>query len=286
MRNFNRPGIVLFGALCLLLAGITVSAAQPTAETPFRQGQVVVKADPDTLRAEGYNIVKVLPNAGLCVVQVPVGMEKGQVQALRARGKKAAPNRIAHKFVNDPVYSYQWHFPNVQAEQAWAITTGNGAIVAVLDSGLATGGEDGIGHVTNGIDIVNGDNDPYDGDGHGTHVSGTICQATNNNTGAAGLAYGASVMPVKVLDDSGSGSFADIADGIYWAVDHGAGVINMSLGIDAAYKVTNDPVVDPALDYAYAHNVTVCVASGNDGSRKNISYPAIYPTCIAVGATD
>ena len=158
--------------------------------------------------------------------------------------------------------------------------------VAVLDTGLATGGNDGIDCVAAGKDIVNGDWDPADGDGHGTHVSGTIAQRTDNAVGVAGLAHGVCIMPVKVLDDNGSGPFSDIADGIYYAVNNGARVINMSLGTNARYGVTNDSVFDPALDYAYANDVTVVCASGNDGSRKNISYPAIYPTTIAVGAVD
>lgn len=161
--------------------------------------------------------------------------------------------------------------------------------MAVLDTGLALGGPDGISNVftyTDGIDVVNGDNDPEDGDGHGTHVAGTIAQATNNGVGVAGLAYGATIMPVKVLDDSGSGSFADIAEGIVWAVENGAKVINMSLGVAARYQITNDPMVDPALELANAAGVTVVCASGNDGSRKNVGYPASYDTTIAVGSTD
>ncbi len=122
---------------------------------------------------------------------------------------------------------------------------------------------------------MNGDNDPMDGDGHGTHVSGTIAQTTNNNKGVAGLAHGACIMPVKVLDDNGSGSFADIADGIYYAVNNGALVINMSLGTNARFNIRNDLTMDPALDYAFSNGVTVVCASGNDGFKKNISYPAI-----------
>lgn len=93
-------------------------------------------------------------------------------------------------------------------------------------------------------------------------------------------------MAVKVLDDSGSGSFIDIAEGIRWATDNGAQVINMSLGVTASARMYNDPTVDPALDYAYNNGVTVVAAAGNDGFRKNVSYPAIYPSVIAVGATD
>jgi serine protease len=140
--------------------------------------------------------------------------------------------------------------------------------------------------VTSGYDIVNEDHYPVDGDGHGTHVSGTIRQNTNNGIGVAGLASGSCIMPVKVLNDSGSGSFADIADGIYYAVDNGAKVINMSLGSNSRFRITSDPIMDPALDYAYENGVTVVCASGNEGNRKNVAYPAIYPTTIAVGATD
>ena len=174
----------------------------------------------------------------------------------------------------------------MQASQAWDIASGAGATVAVLDTGLNTGGEDTPICVLPGIDIAYGDNDPSDGDSHGTHVSGTIAQATNNGLGVAGLAHGACILPVKVLDDTGSGGMAEIAEGIYWAVDNGADVINMSLGISARYNITHDAYVDPALDYAYSHNVTVVAASGNDGNRRNVGYPAIYPSVIAVGATD
>jgi serine protease len=254
---------------------------------PFRSGEVAVYASPDQLA--DFEVVKYLPHSGISVVRAESGREWGQVQRLRAQGKRAGLNFIAEAFAtpNDPFYNpYQWHFPAIQSEAAWDLTSGAEAVVAVTDSGLVPGGPDGIDCVVSGYDAVNGDFDPFDGDGHGTHVSGTIAQATNNGTAGAGMAYGACVMPVKVLNDSGSGSFADIAEGIYWAVDQGADVINMSLGVAARYQIYNDPIVDPALDYAYANRVTVVCASGNDGSRRNVGYPASYTTTIAVGATD
>lgn len=262
-----------------------VSAQSPDA-VPFAPGEVVVFASPDEL--PGELVVKYLPHSGLTIVRAERGRELGKINQFRAAGRRATVNRIAEAFVgpNDPYLQYQWHFYNVQAPDAWSLSTGQGVDVAVLDSGLATGGNDGIGCVKPGYDAVDGDADPADGNGHGTHVSGTIAQATNNGAGVAGLAYGACIIPVKVLNDQGSGTFADIAEGIHWAVDHGAKVINMSLGVDARYGLTSDPVVDPALDYAFEKNVTVVCASGNNGSRRNVSYPAIYPTTIAVGATD
>ena len=286
LKRTPRCAIASF-VLTLLVAGTTAQTTAPLGqETPFRQGEVAVFGTPDLFPSA--QVVKYLPNAGITVLRVSPGMEINAANALNGLGLIANPNYSARAFgtVNDPVASYQWHFTSVQAEAAWDITNGAGATVGVLDSGLNSGGPDGIGCIVNGWDVVNGDNSPFDGDGHGTHVSGTIAQATNNNTGVAGLAYGACIMPVKVLDDTGSGDFADIADGVIWAVDHGADVINMSLGTDARYGVTSIPTMDAALEYAYAQGVTVVCASGNESNRKQVSYPAIYATTIGVGATD
>ncbi|MEJ2766348.1 S8 family serine peptidase [Photobacterium sp. MCCC 1A19761] len=256
------------------------------AEPNFRPGQILVQASPDELGQE--KVLRFYPNAKVSLVEVEPGQESGKLNAYRAQGKKASKNFIATHFATEADYSsYQWHFERIQAADAWGLTSGVGETVAVLDTGLRLGGPDGIGCVSiqQGADIVNGDSDPTDGDGHGTHVSGTIAQ-TSGNYGVDGLAYGSCVMPVKVLSDSGSGSFADISDGIYFAVNNGAKVINMSLGVSARYGMTNDPLMDAALDYAADHGVIVVAAAGNDGFRKNVSYPAIYPSVIAVGATD
>jgi serine protease len=225
------------------------------------------------------------------VISVPVGTEEAVVAEFIAQGIIAGLNRILYATMvpNDAYYSpYQWHLTRIQGEAVWDITTGSGVTVAVLDTGLATAGAlDGIACIdANQYDVVNQDTDPDDGDGHGTHVSGTIAQTTNNLLGTAGMAHGACVLPVKVLDDGGSGSAADIAEGIVYAVDQGASVINMSLGYNAKWKITNDPIMDPALDYAHSQGVTVVCAAGNDSFDQNVSYPAIYPTTIAVGATD
>ena len=267
-------------------SGPVVSGSKPnnTNIPPFRSGQVVIAGAPETI-PDSYSVIKYLPNANLTVVKVEPGKERGHIQSLAAKGFRANLNLLA-KASDDPLSGFQWHFPLVQSSQAWNLGNGGGVIVAVLDTGLKTGGVDGIGYVVNGIDVVNSDVYPVDGDGHGTHVSGTIAKSTNNAIGIAGLAHGACIMPVKVLDDDGSGSFADITEGIYYAVNNGARVINMSLGTNARYDITNDQIMDLALNHAYTSGVTVVCASGNDGSRKNVSYPAIYPTTIAVGAVD
>lgn len=267
---------------------ITTGIASTNQGHPFKQGEIVVDGPPGA-HTQGLTIVKYLPNANLTVVQVENGKEFGLIQRFSRQGRRAGLNYLAHaSFVPDDQYynPVQWNFQSVQAQQAWDLTSGSGIVVAVLDTGLTVGGPDGLTCVASPYDVVNGDFFPEDGDGHGTHVSGTIGQVTNNGIGVAGLAYDACIMPVKVLDDSGSGTFADISDGIYWAVNNGARVINMSLGTNARYGVTSDIFMDAALDYAYNQGVTVVCAAGNDGNRKNVSYPAIYPTTIGVGATD
>ena len=131
-----------------------------------------------------------------------------------------------------------------------------------------------------GYDFVNNDEHPNDDEGHGTHVAGTIAQSTENSLGVAGVAYGAALMPVKVLDQNGSGYYSDVAEGIRWAVDNGAQVINLSLGGSSGATY-----LEEALAYAAGKGVVIVAAAGNDG-RSRLSYPAAYNQyVIAVGAT-
>jgi serine protease len=285
-----KRNIIFFAVVfcfCIWAVSPVFAAQVEKSEAPFVRGQVVVFGSPATISAD-YQVVKYLSHANMTVVKVTPGFEKAHAKSLRSKGKRAYVNRIATKFtVNDTWYeSDQWNFHVLQSDLAWGETTGSGAKVAVLDSGYNPNGYDKVNTCGTGKDFAYDDNDPFDGDGHGTHVSGTVAQTTNNSLGVAGLAYGACVLPVKVLDDYGSGSFADIADGIYYAITSNVDVINMSLGIDPKWGVTNDPLVDPALDDAYDAGITVVCASGNEGNRRSVGYPAIYPTTIAVGATD
>jgi serine protease len=188
---------------------------------------------------------------------------------------------------NDPKYQDQWHLTRVGAETAWNYSCGQGVTVAVVDTGIACydGGGFMKGTDLNGTRCVAGynfvsKNDvAADDQGHGTHVAGTIAQTTNNGHGVAGLAYCASLMPVKVLNRNGSGTMADVGEGIRYAADHGAQVINLSLGASRGAKVVKD-----AVDHALAKGVVVVAAAGNSG--RSVGYPAAYPGVIAVSATD
>ena len=133
-------------------------------------------------------------------------------------------------------------------------------IVADVDTGLDYTHEDIAGNYSaQGKDFVNNDDDPMDDEGHGTHTAGTIAAAGNNGRGVIGVAPAAKLMAVKVLDKSGSGSVSSIANGIIWAADQGADVLNASWGGPGG-----QPLQD-AFTYAYSHGVVSVAASGNEG---------------------
>ena len=187
---------------------------------------------------------------------------------------------------NDPRYDEQWNFQMVGVEKAWKRTKGKGVVVAVIDTGVSAGNikkgkpcrDFGLTHMTAGYNFVDKNTDAYDDHGHGTHVAGTIAESTNNKEGVAGLAYEATIMPLKVLNADGSGTAADIADAIRWAADKGANIINMSLGS----RFPSD-VIHKACQYAQKKGVLIVCAAGN-GFQEGVGYPAAFKECMAVSS--
>ena len=279
-------------AVAFLMATAGESAAQ-TAGPPFRPGEVAIYAPPAELAGE--RVIEYYPNAGISVIRVAQGHERPRVDFYRRLGRRAGLNGVMVAFgaVNDPLRDRQWNFDRVQANEAWESTTGAGVTVAVIDTGVSAGPLDGFGCLltSQGLNAINGSNDTTDNNGHGTHVAGTIGQASNNGRGVAGLAHGSCILPVKVLGGGkGSGTAAVVAEAIAYVVNAGgtprASVINMSFGYDSRYEPSSDPLVDPQLDAAAAAGITLVAGAGNEGNRKNVAYPAIHPAVIAVGATD
>jgi subtilisin family serine protease len=183
---------------------------------------------------------------------------------------------------NDALYSqYQWNLPSIKTEKGWNISKGdNHVIVAVVDTGVQLDHPDLQGRLVDGINIMDKKVPPEDDVGHGTHVAGIIAASVNNGEGVAGVSWFNKVMPVKALDSTGAGSTYSVAEGIIWATDHGAKVINMSLGNYASAQFLHD-----AIRYAYDRDVVLIAASGNDNTARP-GYPAAYPEVFAVAATD
>jgi serine protease len=196
----------------------------------------------------------------------------------------------------------QWNFVGpygVDAPGAWGnlraegAAGGRGVTVAVLDTGVAYPGRLSSRpgspdldprHVVAGWDFVDDDDDPYDENGHGTHVASTIAERSDNGVALTGLAYGVDIMPVRVLDGDGSGDAAEIARGVRFAVDHGAQVINLSLNFAAGVRPASLSDLDDALEYAHDHGSLVVAGAGNSGTAT-AAYPSRGPHVLAVGAT-
>ncbi|UJR79235.1 S8 family peptidase [Sandaracinus amylolyticus] len=187
---------------------------------------------------------------------------------------------------DDPYYRFQWHLDQIGMPEAWTRARGAGVVVAVIDTGVAYRDGDRFlrapdlarTRFVEGWDFVDDDAQPDDEHGHGTHVAGTIAQSTHNALGVAGVAPEAAIMPLRVLDRNGAGGWGAIAASIRWAADHGANVINMSLGGGMRSRT-----VERAIEYAHEKGVVVVAAAGN-ASRSTVEYPARHDHVIAVGA--
>jgi serine protease len=183
----------------------------------------------------------------------------------------------------DPYRARQWSVTKLNVAEAWKRSTGAGVTVAVLDSGVDARHPDLAANVLSGYDAITGQAGPStDGNGHGTHVAGVIAAVTGNGAGISAIAPDARILPVKVLGADGSGNMSDAAEGIVWAADHGAEVINMSLGTTRRVAA-----VSTAIAYARTKGVVVVAAAGDSRrSGSPLSYPAADAGVIAVAATD
>ncbi|MEN3047088.1 MAG: S8 family serine peptidase, partial [Candidatus Hydrothermales bacterium] len=266
----------------------------------------------EQIQEKGYSIRYV--SKYLPFVVVKFDPKKENIETVIEKLKKlpyiedVTKNAILKPFFvpNDPFYPYQWHFKRIGMEIAWNFTFGSPSIrVAVLDDGFAYRNgpvpyyesdevitSDGYYHMAPDLvglkvvatyDFFHDDQYPDPSSPHGTHVLGTIAQTTNNNLGVAGIAPNVSVILVQVLGPQG-GSADMIAEGISFAAQNGAKVINMSLG-GSPGDSSAMRVVHMAVRSAYNSGVFLVAAAGNEGVSK-LSYPAGYPECFAVGATD
>jgi subtilisin family serine protease len=293
-------------------AAVPVSAQEPPRQPPpaggFAAGRILVKFKPGVgglsvqraLAAQSLTVAGAVPSLDVLKVSVKPGQELAEVAALRSDPNVlyAEPDYIARAqptIPNDPYYGSQWGLPQIGAPLAWDMTTGSSAvIIAIVDTGIYLEHEDFnfncAGKLTAARwNFVAGNAYPDDDNGHGTHVAGIAAACGNNGIGVAGVAWGARLMPVKVLDSGGNGYYSDVAAGITYAVNNGAKVVNLSLG-----GLSDDYTLASAVQYAHDHGVLVVAAAGNcaqDGYQCSylynpIMYPAAYPAVLAVAATD
>ena len=158
-----------------------------------------------------------------------------------------------------------WGMRKIHAEGAWSAGTGKGVTVAIVDSGVDPNHEDLRANIVQGWDFVDKDGDPRDEEGHGTHVAGIVAAVAHNHLGVSGVAPDAKIMPVRVLDSDGAGSIDDIEAGVHWAVDHGAKVVNLSLGAEVLVEFLSGGTLTDAVDYAWSKGAVSVISAGNDG---------------------
>jgi len=287
----------------LALAGPARAASSDvvTAESSGPADGLLVRFDPGTsdvavraaVSAAGGQIEESAGDTGYVRVSTG-GRPAAEVQA-KLDGSplvsEVGPNtiRYAAAVPNDPNYPSQTaYLQAMNLPDAWNTTTGNESmIMAIIDSGVQLSHPDLAGRLVPGWDFVNNDSDPNDDFGHGTMVAGIAAASTNNGRGVAGATWQGKVMPIKVLDSRGSADDLNIALGIKYAVDHGASVINLSLGGPGE----GTGILQQYVDYATSRNVVVVGAAGNDGDDGVVAataphYPAACNGVIAVGSTN
>jgi len=309
-RRALTPLLVCLAACAAAFAGTPASASAAR----YAEGEVVVRyaASPGSATAAAAGEA-----AGTTrLVHTPPGTSMAsELARLRATSGVlwAVPNYVAHAsaalYPNDrgagpnagEWQRLQWNFVGpfgVNAPEAWGNVAadgapgGKGVIVAVLDTGVAYANRGpfrrspdfGAHEFTAGYDFVSRNRYPNDRNGHGTFVAATIAESTNNGYGLTGLAYGARIMPVRVLDSAGEGEASTIAEGVLYAARHGAQVINLSLEFSPGVTASDIPELIEAIRYAHHRGVLVVAAAGNEGHAA-IAYPARAPDVIAVGAT-
>ena len=274
------------GLACAGLASSgSATPAEPTARIVVTYARSSGAAADALEQSFGAVPIAAIPQLRVHVLGVPARTADAVLAKLRSSSIVRSAERDSRVSAlltpNDEFWPGEWSPRKTRAPDAWNLTTGSGAVVvAVVDSGVDPNQPDLRGKLVPGYDFVNGDAAPRDDNGHGTAVAGVIAAASDNAIGVAGYCWQCRLMPVKVLGTDGSGFASTVAQGIVWATDHGARVINASLGgpdYDAADAA--------AAQYATAHGALVVAAAGNDGSPF-LDYPAALPGVLSVGASD
>ena len=318
-RSALAPRTLVLAASTLLLAAwgaadlidqtfVASLRPRPRGEAAYRPHEVIVKFETATATSTAMHAIadaggqtaRRSRDGGHFLVTLADGLSvpEGVSRFAHMPGvAEAEPNGLAYATAttfspNDRLFTRQWHLKMLNAERTWAIQKGDSSIViAVLDTGVAYEDRGAFRRAPDwgstvfvpGYNVFTNDSHANDDNFHGTHVASTIAEATDNAEGAAGLAFGCALMPVKVLDRDGVGSFFDIAEGIQYAyrdAPQKAKVINLSLAGD-----TTSTFLSGVIEDAVRSGVVIVAAAGNE-HRNRVSFPASHPKVIGVGAVD
>ena len=275
--------------LAVLITGSVAQAQQPAR---WVDGELLVGFRAGTgpagryafYRDHGASFVRGIgPSNNVVHIRVPAAMLEAlqRKMALRREVKFVEKNYIFEPAMtpNDPQYANQWHLPKILAPQTWDLTQGTpGAVIAILDSGIEATHPDFAGKLVTGYNTYSNSTDTSDQSGHGTEVAGVAGALTNNAAGIAGVAGAAPIMPVRVTDSTGRATSVSIGNGIVWAVDHGARIVNLSFN-----GVAGNATIRTSAEYAYNHGALVVAASGNCAC---VDPTAENPFILSVSATD
>lgn len=299
-RTGSAPGFTLGLALMAALSGYAgISEAAPAVEIPVSSGTVVGwakgrllvgpraglsdKEFDKVLKSQNARSRGRLKQSGTHVVELPAGAD--EVKAMQALKKDRRLKYVELDMavmpaasVNDPSYTKSWALPKTQATTAWDMTNGNGVVIAILDTGVNSSHPDLASNIVPGWNIYDNNSNTSDVYGHGTGVAGTAAMVGNNGTGSAGVAWGAKIMPVRISAPDGYAYWSTVAQGVYWAADNGAKVVNISYN-----GVSGSSTVQSAAQYLRNKGGVVVVAAGNSGGLESI---AANDALLTVSATD
>ena len=307
MKGFYRSLYLILIPLVILVF-IPDKSSAPAASNPqdsgnFVANQLIIKVKPGVnentlqsiLNQNGLSRTRFLSNLNLMLVNLPSGFSLDTVKGVLSRNSNfeyVEKNYIRHALLvpNDQYYSLQYHHPKIGDPQAWDIETGDPSVViAVIDTGVQSTHPDLSGKVLTGSNFVGSvsTTNTNDDNGHGTGVSGTAAADSNNSIGVAGVCWGCLILPVKVLDSSGSGTEFDVIEGINFVANYAAQnpgkkvIINMSLGGPCSSGTSEED----AINNAWNNGVVIVAAAGNNGNTNPVC-PAAKPNVLAVSATD
>jgi len=287
--RFNKP--LIYSSIFLFSLGTFQANAN---EKIYAKGQILIKPAQNVSTSALNTILKnhnaspksVIKGINVHVINVPTGAEQAVTNALSHNpniefAELDLLNVLEETVPNDPYYSSAWHLPKINAPLAWDVSTGSSVVVAVLDSGVDSNHPDLGSRLLPGFNTVDNTNNTSDIAGHGTNVAGVIGAIGNNGIGVSSIAWDAHILPVRVSNQSsGSAYTSDLAEGVIWAADNGAHIVN------ASYALTSSSSVNSAANYLRQKGGVMVVAAGNDGAEWSFGDSANLISVSATSSSD